>query len=70
MERYGVFKRFPNGSRLWVCPANDLTEARTKMLDSARKTGHEHFIRDFVLGQTVATSREKEMAVGQRTEET
>jgi len=70
MKRYGVFKRLPNGSRWLVCPANDLTEAKTKMLDSARKTGHEHFIRDLVLRQTVATSREDQIAVGHRTEET
>jgi len=54
MERYGVFKRFPNGSRLWVCPANDLAEAKTKMLDLARKTGHEHFVHDFLVGNAVA----------------
>ena len=59
MERYGVFKRFPNGSRLWVCPADDLKEAKKKMMDLARKTGQEHFIHDFVLEQSVATSIEK-----------
>ena len=39
MGRYGVFKRLPNGTRWWVCPANDLAEAKTKMLDSARTDG-------------------------------
>lgn len=44
MERYGVFKGFPNGSRLWVGPADDLNEGKAKMLDSARRTGLEHFV--------------------------
>ena len=70
MERYGVFKRLPNGLPLWVCPSNDFTEAKTKMLESAIKTGHEHFIHDFVLWKTVANSREDLMDVGHRTKET
>jgi hypothetical protein len=70
MKRYGVFKRLPNGSTLWVCPSNDLTEAKTKMVESAIKTRHEHFIHDFTLGRTVANSREELMDVGHRTKET
>jgi hypothetical protein len=58
MERYGVFKTLPKGGYLWVCPANDLTEAKTQMLDLACTTGQEHFVYDFVLGQSVATSLE------------
>jgi len=60
MERYGLFKRFPNGSRRWVCPVNDLIEAKIKMLDLARKTGQEHFVHDLVLRQCVATSIENQ----------
>ena len=64
MARYVVFKRLPNGSSWLVCPANDLTEAKTKMLDSARKTGLRHFIHDLVLRQTVAASLEVSKAYG------
>jgi len=58
MERYGLFKRFRRGGCMWVCPANDLKEAKTLMQDLARKTGNEHFVRDFVLRRTVASSLE------------
>ena len=58
MERYGVFKRFLKGGYLWVRPANDLTEAKTQMLDLADTTGREHFVFDFVLHESVATSLE------------
>jgi len=61
MERYGVFKRFANGSRLWVAPADDLNVAQAKMQDGARKTGLEHFVYDFRLEQIVATSRKSRM---------
>jgi hypothetical protein len=64
MQRYGVFKRFPKGGYLWVCPANDLTEAKTQMRELARTTGHEHFVHDFVLAQSVATSLEGTKAAG------
>ena len=64
MERYGLFKRFRRGGCMWVCPANDLTEAKTLMQDLARKTGNEHFVRDFVLRRTVATSLENVKATG------
>jgi hypothetical protein len=64
MKRYGVFKRLPNGSRWLVCPANDLTEARTKMLDSARKTGIEHFVYDFLVGNAVARVFDDKKAAG------
>ena len=70
MERYGVFKWFPNGARLWVCPADDLIEAKSKMLDLARTTGHEHFIQDLMLRRTVATSSEDKMGAAERTEGT
>lgn len=58
MERYGVFKRSPKGGYMWACSANDLTEAKTQMLDLARTTGHQYFVYDFLLRQTVATSLE------------
>jgi hypothetical protein len=64
MERYGVFKRFPKGGYLWVSPANDLTEAKTQMLDLAGTTGREHFVFDFVLRQSVATSLKEIKAAG------
>jgi len=58
MQLYGVFEKFANGSRLWIGPADDLNEAKALMTASAAKTGLEHFVRDFVLEQIVATSRE------------
>lgn len=58
MEQYGVFTRFPKGGYLWVCPANDLTKAKTQMLDLARTTGQVHFVYDFVIRQSVATTLE------------
>jgi len=64
MKRYGVFKRLPNGSRWLVCPANDLTEAKTKMLDSARKTGAEHFVYDYLVANLVARSFGDETGAG------
>ncbi len=64
MERYGVFKRFPKGGYLLVSPADDLAEAKTQMLDLAGTTGREHFVFDFVLRQSVATSLEDIKAAG------
>jgi hypothetical protein len=64
MERYGVFKRLPKGGFMRVCPTEDLTEATTKMLDLASKSDDEHFVHDFVLRRTVATSLEGIEAVG------
>jgi hypothetical protein len=58
MERIGVFKRFGRNERSWVGPAVDLVEAKAKMMDSAGKTGVEHFVYDFALDQVVATSVE------------
>jgi hypothetical protein len=54
MERFAVVKRLANGSSVWVCTSDDLAEAKTKMLDLARKTGHEHFVHDFLVGNAVA----------------
>ena len=58
MGRYGVFRRSSKGSWWWISAADDLTEAKRKMLDFARDAGHEHFVHDFMLGQCVATSIE------------
>ena len=58
MERYGVFKRFANGSRVWVCSSDDLNEAKAKMLDAARRTRKEYLVYDLVLEQEVASSME------------
>lgn len=58
LERYGVFKKFANGSRLRIGPADDLDEVKVLMMASASKTGLEHFVHDFVLERIVATSRE------------
>jgi len=59
MERYGVFKKFANGGRVWVTPADDLNEAKAKMLDAARRTGKEHIVYDFRLEKAVASSTQK-----------
>ena len=56
MERYGVFKKFANGSRAWVGSADDLNEAKAKMLDAARRTGKEFLVYDLVLERAVASS--------------
>jgi hypothetical protein len=58
MERYGVFKMFANGSRAWVGSADDLNEAKAKMLDAARRTGKEYLVYDLVLEQAVTSSME------------
>ena len=58
MERYGVIKVVADGSRLWVCPNDDLSMAKTKMLTEAGRTGKEHFVFDFRLELVVATSIE------------
>ena len=60
MERYGLFKKFPDGSPLWVCAENDLAEVTNKMRDLDRQTGLEHFVHDFRTGTMVATSRDGE----------
>jgi hypothetical protein len=67
MERFGVFKRFGRNGRLWVGPAVDLVEAKAKMMDSAGKTGVEHFVYDFAVEQVVATSVEKSRPASSRT---
>ena len=63
MERYGVFKKLADGS-IGVAPASDLNEAKVKMLDGALRTGLEHFVYDFTLGQTAGTSRESSKPAG------
>lgn len=63
MPRYAVYKRISR-MNLWVCAANDLIEAHQKMLNSARKTGLEHFVYDFELKRLVATSSEDGGAAG------
>jgi len=58
MERFGIFKKYGKGGQLWVAPAEDLVEAKAKMMHGAGTTGVEHFVYDFALDQVVATSLE------------
>lgn len=64
MQRYGVFKRFANGSRVWVGSADDLDEAKAKMLDAARRTGKEFLVYDLVREQAVASSVDNSCVAG------
>ena len=57
MERYGVFKRLANGAAMWVCAANDLTQAMGSLKTLSEQTGLEYFIHDFHAGTVVASSR-------------
>lgn len=56
MGRYGVFRRFANGSWWWMSAADDLAQAKRTILDLARNTGHEYFVHDFLLEECVAKS--------------
>jgi len=64
MERFAVVKRLANGSSVWVCASDDLAEAKTKMLDLTRQTGLEHFVHDFLVGNSVARVVDDKKAVG------
>jgi len=64
MERFAVVKRLANGSSVWACASDDLTEAKTKMLDLTRRTGLEHFVHDLLVGNAVAISFGNKKAAG------
>ncbi len=55
MDRYGVFKRFANGSFLYVSSAEDLPQAKAKMLAFAHESGREHSVYDFELSEAIAS---------------
>jgi len=57
MQRYGILKRLGNGAAMWVCAANDLTQAKSTMQTLSEQTGFEYFIHDFHAGMVVASSR-------------
>jgi hypothetical protein len=54
MERYGLFKRLPDGSPYWVGAAHNLEEAKKKIQDLS-KAGGEYFVHDLKSGETVAS---------------
>ena len=64
MERYAVLMRLANGSSVWVCAADNLAEAKTKMLDLTCQTGLDHVVHDFELGRAVARVFGDKNAVG------
>ena len=57
MERYGIFKRLGNGAAMWVCAADELTQAKGTIEALSRQNGLEYFIHDFHAGSVVASSR-------------
>jgi hypothetical protein len=58
MGRYGVFRMLTDGSALCIGAACGFTEAKTEMLDAARRTGLNLFVYDIDREQVVATSLE------------
>ena len=60
-ERYAIFRRMRDGSRVWVCPAINLKQANQKLREPVNRDSLEYFIHDFELGVAVDSIRaEKE----------
>ena len=49
-DRYAIFRKLSNGSRIWVCRTNDLDVAQGKLMELVQRDSLEYFIYDFVLG--------------------
>jgi hypothetical protein len=53
VERYGIFRKLPDGSPMWVGAENDFEKAVQTMRDLARTDGMEYFVHDFRKGVSI-----------------
>ena len=60
LERYGIFRKLPDGSPLWVEAENDLQKAMQRMRDLAGQDGMEYFVHDFQVGVSIPLTPEVE----------
>jgi hypothetical protein len=58
VERYGIFRKFPDGSSIWVSAERDFKEAMQTMRDLAKADGMEYFVFDFREGLSVPMTPE------------
>jgi hypothetical protein len=58
VERYGIFRKFPDGSCLWLRAERDFNTAMQTMRDLARADGMEYYLFDFREGLMIPMPRE------------
>jgi hypothetical protein len=50
---FDIFRRFDDGSPLWVTQVNSLAEARTKVEALRQRSPGQYFVRDAETGQSI-----------------
>ena len=53
VERYGIFRKFPDGSVVWVSAETDLEKAIQKIRELAEADRLEYFVFDFREGVSI-----------------
>jgi hypothetical protein len=58
VERYGIFRKYTDGSCLWVSSERDFNTAMQTMRDFARADGMEYYLFDFREGLMIPMTPE------------